>query len=309
MGHAGAAERRWAQGVVCDLKDLRVPYRRVVLGLLSLCFAATTAWAQTTVVYPIAESPGDHRDDYQVELLALALKKSGRPYVLKPHPAFMLQVRELKELERGDALDVIWTMTSTEREQALLPVRIPIDRGLLGWRLLMVREKALPQFAGLALPTQLRLLRAGQGFDWPDAGILKHAGFNVDETVRYNDLFVRLAGGRIDYFPRSVQEVWGELDSHAGLGLAVEPTLALHYPAAMYFFVNRRNTVLAADIQRGLEAAMADGSFDAAFQRHFGAALARADLGRRRVVELANPLLPPETPLANRALWYRPAPR
>ncbi|MFO1337118.1 MAG: hypothetical protein U1F53_02605 [Burkholderiaceae bacterium] len=283
-----------------------MPYR-VVLGLWSLWFAATLAWAQTTVVYPIAEAAGDHRDDYQVELLTLALKKSGRSYLLKPHPAFMLQVRELKELERGDALDVIWTMTSIEREQALLPVRIPIDRGLLGWRLLMVRQKDLPQFAALSLPTQLRLLRAGQGFDWPDTGILKHAGFNVDETVRYNDLFVRLAAGRLDYVPRSVQEVWGELDGHQGLGLAVEPTLALHYPAAMYFFVNRRNTALAADLQHGLESAMADGSFEALFQRHFGAALARADLGRRRVVELANPVLPSETPLADRALWYRPA--
>ncbi|MFO1338235.1 MAG: transporter substrate-binding domain-containing protein [Burkholderiaceae bacterium] len=286
-----------------------MPYRRVVLGVWSLCFAATLAWAQTTVVYPIAESTADHRDDYQVELLALALKKSGRPYVLRPHATFMLQGRELKEVERGDALDVIWTMTSAEREQALLPVRVPIDRGLLGWRLLLVREQALPQFAALAQPTQLRLLRAGQGFDWPDTAILKHAGFNVDETVRYNDLFLRLAAGRIDYFPRSVQEVWGELDSHAGQGLAVEPTLALHYPAAMYYFVNRRNTALAADIQRGLEAALADGSFEALFQRHFGAALARAGLGQRRVLELANPLLPPETPLANRALWYRPAPR
>lgn len=284
-----------------------MPLRRVVLGLLSLCFATAVAVAQTTVVHPIAESPGDHRDDYPVALLALALQKCGRPYVLKPHAAFMLQVRELKELERGDALQVIWTMTSAEREQTLLPVRIPIDRGLLGWRLLLVREQALGRFAALGQPQQLRQLRAGQGFDWPDTVILRRAGFTVDESVRYNDLFVRLAAGRIDYFPRSVQEVWGELDSHPGL--AVEPTLALHYPAAMYFFVNRRNTVLAADIQRGLEQALADGSFEALFQRHFGQALAKADLGRRRVLELANPLLPPETPLANRALWYRPAPR
>lgn len=284
-----------------------MPYRRVFLCMVLGLAALSPAWAVTTVVHPIAESANDHRDDYQVELLALALKKSGHAYELKPHLAFMLQVREIKELEHGVSLDVIWTMTSVEREKTLLPVRIPIDRGLLGWRLLMVRSQALPHFAALALPTQLRLLRAGQGFDWPDTVILKNAGYNVDETVRYNDLFVRLAAGRLDYVPRSVQEVWGELDSHPGMGLAVEPTLALHYPAAMYFFVNRRNTALAADLQRGLEAALADGSFEALFQRHFGAALARADLARRRVVELANPVLPPETPLANRALWYRPA--
>ena len=74
----------------------------------------------------------------------------------------------------------------------------------------------------------------------------------------------------------------------------------------MYFFVSRKNAALAADIQTGLERALADGSFEALFQRHFGAILKRAELDSRRVTELNNPLLPPETPLNDRRLWYRP---
>jgi hypothetical protein len=271
-------------------------------------FAQTVAQALApTIVYPRADRADDRRDDYPVELLTLALQKSGKPYALRASPVFMLQVRAISELERGQTVDVIWTMTSAERERTLLPVRIPIDRGLLGWRLLLVREQALPKFAGLASPEQLKQLVGGQGFDWPDTTILKSAGYTIDESVRYEDLFTKLAGGRVDYFPRSVQEIWGELETHRSAGFAVEPNLVLHYPAAMYFFVNPQKAPLAADIQKGLEQALADGSFEALFQRHFGAVLKRAELGKRQVVTLANPLLPPETPLANKRLWFQPA--
>lgn len=270
---------------------------------------ASPAWvaqAKQVVVYPRAEQADDRRDDYPLALLALALAKTRKAYELRPHPVFMLQVRAISELEHGRSVDVIWTMTSAEREKVLLPVRIPVDRGLMGWRLLMVRQKSLPQFAALTSADGLKQLRGGLGFDWPDAAILRHSGFTVDESVRYGDIFLKLANDRIDYFSRSVQEVWGELETHVEADFTIEPTFALHYPAAMYFFVNRRNTALATDIQRGLELALADGSFEALFQQHFGALLKRAELGRRRVVELPNPLLPADTPLQDRRLWYRP---
>lgn len=292
--------------------------RRGVLGLLSmwpwlptlaqtLPPAGLPVRSQRAVVYPRAELPDDRRDDYPLALLALALAKTRKAYELKINPVFMLQVRAISELEQGRSVDVIWTTTSAEREKALLPIRIPIDRGLMGWRLLMVRGKSVPRFASLASAEELKQLRGGLGFDWPDTTILKQSGFNVDESVRYGDIFLKLANDRIDYFSRSVQEIWGELEAHHEADFVVEPTLAMHYPAAMYFFVNRRNTELAADIQRGLELALADGSFEALFQQHFGALLKKADLGRRRVIELPNPLLPPDTPLQDRRLWYRPA--
>lgn len=261
--------------------------------------------APRVVVYPPTERREDARDRYPLELLELALARSGRAYALRPAPVFMLQGRSLGELERGQTVDVVWSMTTVERERALLPVRIPIDRGMLGWRVLMVREAELPRFAAITGTDELKRLRAGQGFDWPDAAILRAAGFEVDTSVRYEDIFLKLAGGRIDHFPRSVQEAWGELAARPGMGLAIEPGLALHYPTAMYFFVNRQQAALAADIRLGLERALADGSFLALFQRHYGAALKQAGLEGRRVIELPNPLLPPETPLGDRRLWQR----
>ena len=278
---------------------------RAFFLLLAACLGG--AAPARTVVYPRAETDVDDRDRYPVQLLKLALHKAHSTYELKPHAVFMLQVRAMREVEQRSGLDVVWTMTSREREKALLPIRIPIDRGLLGWRLLLVRPALAPTFASVASLEQLKALRGGQGADWPDTTILRAAGLAVDESVRYGDLFQKLAAGRIDYFPRSVQEIRGELDNHRDEGFVIEPTLALHYPAAMYFFVSRQRGDLAADIRKGLDLALKDGSFQALFMKFFGADLRRANLDGRHVFELTNPLLPPETPLADARLWYRPA--
>ena len=280
-----------------------------VLALAVLAMAPLArAQAPETVVYPRAESEKDGRDDYPVRLLALALSKSGGNYQLRAHPNFMLQVRAIAELQSGRNLDVIWTTTSNEREAQLLPVRIPIDRGLLGWRLLLVREADASKFAGIS-DAGLQQLLAGQGHDWPDTGILKSAGYRVDVSSNYRDLFLMLGNKSIDYFPRSTHEVWGELDLHRDKRFIVEPTLALHYPAAMYFFVNRINVSLQRAIQRGLEAAIADGSFERLFQEHFSGVLKRSGLEGRRTIELNNPQLPPLTPLQDQRLWLQVKPK
>ena len=281
---------------------------KLTLALI-LTLALSAAATARTVVYPRAETDVDERDRYPVQLLKLALRKADADDELKPHAVFMLQVRALREVEQQSGLDIVWTMTSREREQALLPIRIPIDRGLLGWRLLLVQPARAPAFAAMARLDDLKPLRGGQGADWPDTAILRDAGLQIDESARYGDLFQKLAAGRIDYFPRSVQEIWGELENHRAEGFVVEPTLALHYPTAMYFFVNKRDTQLAADIRKGLDIALRDGSFEALFAQNFGTVLQRSRLGQRRIIEMKNPLLPAETPLADTRLWYRPPPR
>ena len=42
------------------------------------------------------------------------------------------QNRVLKEIEKG-TIDVSWTMTNKEREERLLPIRVPLFKGLFGW--------------------------------------------------------------------------------------------------------------------------------------------------------------------------------
>ena len=282
--------------------------RNLLGGLLALAMAP--ARAATAVRYPLSEPQGnvgreDPQQYYPVRLLRAALDRAGPDYLLEPTAQMMRQNRAVAELQNARAIEVLWTMTSHQREQGLLPVRVPLDRGLIGWRLLLIRKSDAARFAAIRSAAELRSLQALQGHDWPDTEILRANHYKVQTSSDYAGMFKMLASGRVDYFPRSVIEIWSEAEAFADQGLIVAPGLALHYPSAFYYFVNRARMRLAADIQRGLENMLADGSYERLFQDYFGETLRRSALPTRQVFELHNPLLPEATPVSRRELWYR----
>lgn len=259
--------------------------------------AAGTA---TTVVFPRPETDTDVRSMYPARLLQLALNRSGRNYKVQLSALRMPQGRGLLRLKNGEGVDVVCYMTSAEREASLLPIRIPVDKGLIGWRLLLVRAENAATLGGVE---RIKSLTAGQGSDWPDTTILRENGFKVYATMTYDSLFSMLANKRIDYFPRSVSEIWQEVELH-GPNLAVAEGIVLRYPSATYFFVRKDDTRLAADITAGLERMIADGSFEKLFQQFYGDLVKRSALRERQIIDLHNPMLPGGIPAARKSLMY-----
>jgi len=275
----------------------------IVAGLMASVLTASCALADV-LLFPRPESLDDERGDYAFQLLQLALVKAGSAEQVAMTPHYMQQNRSIIEVANATGkVHVVATMTSIEREQQLLPIRIPISKGLIGWRLLLVRQADRELYRNVRALADLAPHKVAQGHDWPDLAILRANGADPTPVSSYNGLFSMLKAGRIDYLPRSVQEIWPEAARHSEL--AVESHLVLRYPTADYFFVHRAHTRLAQQIRQGLETAMADGSMDQLFYRHFGARLRQAALDKRRVIELVNPLLPPETPLARKELWFQ----
>lgn len=239
-------------------------------------------------------------------LLRLACEKAGEKCLLRPGPA-MVQGRAIQELRRPQGMiDVLWTMTSVDREKLLVPVRIPLYKGLIGWRVALLPPGRQEMLAEVKNVNELAHFTAGQEHDWPDTAILQHAKLPVVVTPDYESLFAMLAKQRFDYFPRSVIEILNEQRTHSELRLPVDPHLLLHYPTAFYFFVSPKRPQLARMLERGLERAIRDGSFDTLFQQHNGPALKALALDKRRIIYLENPLLPARTPLQRKELWYRP---
>jgi hypothetical protein len=257
-----------------------------------------------TLRFPIGESIGDHRNDYPRKVLELALSKGKTRYRVVDAAIAMNQNRQVAELEAGRLIDVASIPTSPERERRLLPVRIPINKGLLGWRIGLVRQSESGLLADVKTAEDLGHLRIAQGSEWPDTEILRSNGIQVIGGSTYAGLFEMLQSRRFDYFPRSVLEIWDEQARYIGR-LEIERHVALHYFYDGYFFVNKHNARLAEDIRAGLEQAIADGSFEQLFQEQWGALLQLARLNERRVIELRNPLMPPETPIHRPELWYR----
>ena len=262
----------------------------------------------TVVRHRPAEDENDKRARYFLDILQLALEKTREDYGdfrLEVAGLQISQERAFNLIERDRLIDIVWTMTTRERESRALPIRIPLLKGLLGWRVLLVRREDVEQFTGITNVIELGKLVGVQGEGWPDTEILRDNGLEIVTSTDYEGMFRMIELGRADYFPRSVLEVGPELESFGALDLAVASTPVLTYVAPIYFFVNAENHALAERLRKGLERAIADGSFDRVFRNQEGFAQAEAFINSTdRFLRLQNPELPSETPTESEKLWY-----
>lgn len=286
-----------------------------LLILVCLCLAASDAWAEVTVVrYPTPPAPFDSAYDYFSKVLDLALAKTADqygPYVLRPIEFRASNPRLNRLLEQGREIDVLLAAPNRERHQRFTPVPIPLDKGLLGYRVMMIRPDSAPAFAAVRTLEQLKEVRLGQGADWEDWYVLSYAGFEVDAPSDFTALLDMLVGGRFHGFPRGVYEIDKEVALARQQGYAdveVERTVLIRYQLARIAYVRKGNEALATRLEVGLRTAIADGSFDRLFYGHpmVVAALKTADLRNRRVFDLPNPRFPDDSALSDPSLWYLP---
>jgi hypothetical protein len=279
--------------------------RRAVISL-ALAAGAPVQAGPRRLLTPRPSGKAELSNTYPALLLEQAMAAAGEPATLDALAELIPQDQALQELSGPRArFDVLWSMTSVEREQQVLPVRVPIFKGLYGWRLLLARPELAARLSKLRTLAELRQVRMVQGRGWPDADILRHNGVPVSESASYYAMFSQVRLNRADAFPRSVEEIWWEQEKH-GQGLVIVPDICLRYPAAVYYFVSPSRPELAATLALGLQRLRASGEFERLFIKHHGDELARARLGSRHVIALHNPLLPPLTPLDRPELWYRP---
>ena len=285
----------------------------VVLGMGAPTAGRAVAETTLTAIYP-SIGGDDSRNAYPLAVLRLALERwsaagPDRHFRLAQDDALRTQARVVADLAAGRDLTVAWMGTSAELEARLRPVRVPIWRGLLGYRLLLIARDRQPEFAAVRSLADLARFTMGQGIGWADVAILERAGLTV-VTAPYESLFAMTAAGRVDAFPRGAGEALTELAEYgpANPGLAVEQELLLVYRFDMFFFTAPRDVALAEAIQGGLEAAYRDGSFLELFRTHPSiVALFRAGrIEARRRLDIPNPLLTGDTAALPARYWYGP---
>lgn len=233
-------------------------------------------------------------------LLDLALGKTMEygPYRIVRSEE-MGQGRALLELKKpGSALvDIANVATSKEREKGLSAIPVPIDGGLLGFRVCVVLRESLPLFSGIKTLDDLRArdIRIGQGFHWPDAAVLEAGGIPVVTHARYEILFRMLRSHRFECFARGVSEVLYDLELENDPNLVIEPNLVLAYPMPSYFFVGPDDQETAERLKLGMDRAIHDGSFARFLDDYYGKALRELKLGTRTILVLDNPFLTEES--------------
>lgn len=252
----------------------------------------------------------DPTKEYKYQLIQLIFNKtldSDGPFRIEMQRDWITQARTIDMVKQGH-LSLIATMTSKEREQNLHPIRIPVFKGMYGYRLAIINRDDQERFSAIETLEDFQKLWAGQGAHWPDTKILRANGFQVVGSSRFPELFEMLKERRFDFFPRGLHEPWKELSNLNDPALTIEKDLCIHYPAPGYIFTAKDNRKLADRIERGFRIALKDGSFNKLYYNHpiIKEVLKAANLKERRIFRIANPLLPPETPLDQKELWYHP---
>jgi hypothetical protein len=273
----------------------------VLAALLGSWLAPMPHAAADPGVLTYPKRPDSPRWNYALGLIELALKESGRDTVLKPTGEVMSQTRAARELELG-GVDFIWTGTSAEYEARFRAVRIPVMRGLDGYRICIINPKRQAAFSAVQSLDDLKQLSIGQDPGWSDVKVLDAAGFKI-VTAPSDSLLEMTERERFDCFLRGVHEAPAEVAKYPGL--AVESDLMIVYPFTSFFFVNKDDTKLAADLENGLKKAYADGSFMAYFKNHpaIKAIFEQARIAQRRRFDIPNPLLTEATRAIPAEYW------
>lgn len=244
------------------------------------------------------------------EILRMALEKTRvqyGPYELKASPLHMTEARYLRELARGEAITIAWSATTRQKEKEFLPVRVPLRKGLLGYRICFIHKDAQARIRQIKTLQDLQKITLGQGIGWGETPIYERYGIPI-VVSEYSTLFLMVVQKRIDLYPRGLSEIFGEYAAASKQlkDLAIDDSLVIYHPLPYYFFFNRRDARLADRVDTGLRLMLKDGSFDRIFWKYNKESIRKARLKQRTIIRLENHLLPKETPLQDKSLWYIP---
>ena len=199
---------------------------------------------------------------------------------------------------RSKGFDVFATVAGNPKlaNERKIVINTPLMKGLLGYRLLIVREIDLPRFAQVDEAGQMQKLALGIPFSWADAALFRFNGYTVVEGGTYDELFDRLKSGEFDYVTLGANEIEEAFAARAlpvG-GLCLEASLLIYYPFPLLFYVNPDKPELAKRIEEGLDRIIENGALDQLFREQYGDLVTRLRLKDRTTFRLENPNLSEE---------------
>ncbi|MBW8189504.1 transporter substrate-binding domain-containing protein [Neiella marina] len=286
--------------------------KNLMKTLLSiLVVMPTLSFAVDTVKWPSSELKNDPRGAYKRAVIETALQKTEAthgPYAIE-EAVFASKFSTYRAREmviEGSDINTYIALTNDDWERLTLPIRIPIRRGIINYRLLMIHRDNVNKFQHIENLHQLKNTVVGLQLGWTTTEILDAGGFDIELSSKYSSLFPMLDGKRFDYVPRGVNEIFNEQARYGrDLDIVVEPTIALYVPSPTYIFISPKEPALAARIEQGLEIMVADGTLKKMFYERFSEGLKLADIASRKLIKIPNPLLPAATPLDRPELWYQ----
>ena len=269
---------------------------RVFLSMALMIGASQNIEAKTADVLTVKVNAGvsakDTRSHFFIELLDQVLKEtrsSFGPYRIKRIYQDSQQ-KVAASLESGKLNVAILTNGKAEADRQLMYVPYPLMMGLLGYRVLLIREADQDQFSKVTSIEGLKNYRGGYNRRWADYSVLTTNGLKLVTRTKYELMLQLLQKGKADYLSRSILEVEAELKKHfqSEPKVKIDSHLLLHYNFANFFYVKAENQLLYHRLTTGFEAIIASGKWLKLIEAHYGKGFRQLKLEKRKLIRLEN---------------------
>lgn len=280
-----------------------------------LCFIYLLTFTSTVLAVDIVKLSirNTNTKAYQKELISQALKASESKYgsyELIVHLADISSNRVFKELDKGtdQYININVGLTSIKRESSAIPIFIPLRKGLLNYRLLLVNEENVAKFSNVMTIEDLKQHSVGLLYDWVTTGIMKKQHFNIVESPSYDGLFRMLKANRFDYAIFGANDIYKKLQQPhiKNKKFVILPNIAVYIPSPSYIFVSKNAPRIAERLEWGMEKMIADGSFDQIFYQYHSEDINNADLKNRTIINIPTDYLGNRSAYERPELWYTP---
>jgi ABC-type amino acid transport substrate-binding protein len=275
-------------------------------------YMGTSAFSQSTdVVYPHPPVLPDERANYAIEVIKLALFETQDDYgawTVHYSADPMERPRMEAAVEKGVLAQVIMLPGSNAYDERFILVPIPIDKGLIGYRVSLIHRSNRTLFQRVASLSDVKNAKACLARSWNITKVFEDNGLQVVKSDKFSDLFKLLHNNRCDYFSRGVGEIQGELAfwSNTYRDIAIDPYVLLRTPMAFYLYVSKSHPELAKRLEVGMRRALEDGRFDELFHREFKSNIDALKMRGRKVIELKMRQAHKKAPLGDPHLWFHP---
>lgn len=273
----------------------------LIFSPLAVLWYVTSVKSEATVInfWNGNKTPG--RQAYEREVLDAVLLATRKGYgnvpVVEDRRDLPVASDETAIFRKGGA-DIFGTVAGNPKlanENKLL-IPFPMMKGLLGYRLLIIRAEDQGKYSAIESVEDLRALTNGVPDGWAEVDLFRANGIAVEADLRFDNLFEKLAEQQFDYTTFGGNEIEQVFSEHVASRreLALEQQLLVYYPFPLVFYVTPNDPILAQRISQGMAIISRNGVLDGIFEQHFGETVRRLNLSKRHKLVLNNPLLPEE---------------
>lgn len=286
--------------------------RWFLLKILSFIFLATSysLWAIDSVRMTASHSAMDKRTEYKNEVIIRALELTVDefgPFDYKLLDIRMNRYRALPAIQKGYPNNIYIAPANKLWDENTTAIKIPIRRGLLNYRLLLINKKNIKKFEQVKTLDDLKSLTGGLRNGWITVDVFKKAGLNTVTSENFDGLFVLLDSHHFDYIPRGIYEIFDEYDLRKDFlkNISIEQNIVIHLPMPTYIYVSPQAPRVSARLEKGLRKMLANGDLDKLIEKYYADDIKRAKLKNRRIIRIHNPYFTDQELLKDKALWYQ----